>query len=104
MYQESLQSKIARMKRELKLLEAQERGEQLKQPEFENDYFFVEDGVFGIKCRPGQPRRKLYTSSHDGSSRVETAHCYNMKMDKSNAEEVRRFFNNAMDFYIKEVK
>ena len=56
MYQESLQSKIARMKRELKLLEAQERGEQLKQPEFENDYFFVEDGVFGIKWRPGQPR------------------------------------------------
>ena len=104
MNRESLQSKIARMKCELKLLEAQERGEQLKQPEFENDYFFIEDGVFGIKCRPGKPRRKLYTSSHDGSSRVETAHCYNLKMNKSNAEEVRRLFNNAMDFYINEVK
>ena len=97
----SVKSRIERLERELQRLKNAEQGVATK-PDFENDYFFVENGVMSAKIRPTEPRR--YIERYGDSVRVVTSKCLNFKMSKDNAEDVRRMFNEAMDFYIKEVK
>ena len=68
-----IKKRIERLEKQLAELKEKEKkgGLYVKQPEFENDFFFVENGVANVKRFIGNPRRKLATRI-DGSKYVDT--------------------------------
>ena len=68
-----IKKRIERLEKQLAELKEKEKkgGLYVKQPEFENDFFFVENGFANVKRFIGKPRRKLATRI-DGSKYVDT--------------------------------
>ena len=68
-----IKKRIERLEKQLAELKEKEKkgGLYVKQPEFENDFFFVENGFANVKRFIGNPRRKLATRI-DGSKYVDT--------------------------------
>ena len=68
-----IKKRIERLEKQLADLKEKEKKGRLylKQPEFENAFFFVEDGFANVKYFIGSPRRQLATRI-DGSQFVST--------------------------------
>ena len=68
-----IKKRIERLEKQLAELKEKEKkgGLYVKQPEFENDFFFVENGFANVKRFIGKPRRQLATRV-DGSEYVDT--------------------------------
>ena len=68
-----IKKRIERLEKQLAELKEKEKkgGLYVKQPEFENEFFFVENGFANVKRFIGRPRRKLATRI-DGSKYVDT--------------------------------
>ena len=66
-------NRIDRIEKQLAELKKKKKrgGLYVKQPEFENEFFFVENGFANVKRFIGKPRRKLATRI-DGSKYVDT--------------------------------
>ena len=68
-----IKKRIERLEKQLAELKEKEKkgGLYVKQPEFENEFFFVENGFANVKRFIGKPRRQLATRV-DGSKYVDT--------------------------------
>ena len=68
-----IKKRIERLEKQLAELKEKEKkgGLYVKQPEFENEFFFVENGFANVKRFIGKPRRRLATRV-DGSKYVDT--------------------------------
>ena len=99
-----IKKRIERLEKQLAELKEKEKkgGLYVKQPEFENDFFFVENGFANVKRFIGNPRRKLATRI-DGSKYVDTNFGYRFGTypifsENFNGEKLEECFKELVDW------
>lgn len=99
-----IKKRIERLEKQLAELKEKEKkgGLYVKQPEFENEFFFVEDGFANVKRFIGKPRRQLATRI-DGSKFVITNFGYHFGTypifsENFNVEKLEECFKELVDW------
>ena len=99
-----IKKRIERLEKQLAELKEKEKkgGLYVKQPEFENDFFFVENGFANVKRFIGKPRRQLATRI-DGSKFVSTNFGYHFGTypifsENFNVEKLEECFKELVDW------
>ena len=99
-----IKKRIERLEKQLAELKEKEKkgGLYVKQPEFENEFFFVEDGFANVKRFIGKPRRQLATRI-DGSKFVSTNFGYHFGTypifsENFNVEKLEECFKELVDW------
>ena len=99
-----IKKRIERLEKQLADLKEKEKkgGLYVKQPEFENEFFFVEDGFANVKRFIGKPRRQLATRI-DGSKFVSTNFGYHFGTypifsENFNVEKLEECFKELVDW------
>ena len=99
-----IKKRIEQLEKQLAELKEKEKkgGLYVKQPEFENEFFFVEDGFANVKRFIGKPRRQLATRI-DGSKFVSTNFGYHFGTypifsENFNVEKLEECFKELVDW------
>ena len=99
-----IKKRIDRLEKQLAELKEKEKkgGLYVKQPEFENEFFFVENGFANVKRFIGKPRRQLATRI-DGSKFVSTNFGYHFGTypifsENFNVEKLEECFKELVDW------
>ena len=99
-----IKKRIEQLEKQLAELKEKEKkgGLYVKQPEFENEFFFVEDGFANVKRFIGKPRRQLATRI-DGSKFVSTNFGYHFGTypifsENFNVEKIEECFKELVDW------
>ena len=99
-----IKKRIERLEKQLAELKEKEKkgGLYVKQPEFENEFFFVENGFANVKRFIGKPRRQLATRI-DGSKFVSTNFGYHFGTypifsENFNVEKLEECFKELVDW------
>ena len=99
-----IKKRIEHLEKQLAELKEKEKkgGLYVKQPEFENEFFFVEDGFANVKRFIGKPRRQLATRI-DGSKFVSTNFGYHFGTypifsENFNVEKLEECFKELVDW------
>ena len=99
-----IKKRIEQLEKQLAELKEKEKkgGLYVKQPEFENEFFFVEDGFANAKRFIGKPRRQLATRI-DGSKFVSTNFGYHFGTypifsENFNVEKLEECFKELVDW------
>ena len=99
-----IKKRIEQLEKQLAELKEKEKkgGLYVKQPEFENEFFFVEDGFANVKRFIGKPRRQLATRI-DGSKFVSTNFGYHFVKypifsENFNVEKLEECFKELVDW------
>ena len=103
-----IKKRIEQLEKQLAELKEKEKkgGLYVKQPEFENEFFFVEDGFANVKRFIGKPRRQLATRI-DGSKFVSTNFGYHFGTypifsENFNVEKLEECFKELVDWIMAE--
>ena len=99
-----IKKRIEQLEKQLAELKEKEKkgGLYVKKPEFENEFFFVEDGFANVKRFIGKPRRQLETRI-DGSQFVSTNFGYHFGTypifsENFNVEKLEECFKELVDW------
>ena len=99
-----IKKRIERLEKQLEELKEKEKkgGLYVKQPEFENEFFFVENGFANVKRFIGKPRRQISTRI-DGSKFVDTNFGYRFGTypifsEKTNVDKIEECCKELVDW------